>query len=226
MQCKKDDKGRMCGASWRNSVFRLEAGTATKVSVETYLTYNERMVFLVWVQWKLTLITEAQYTAELTRLGYTTASANALLGSKGEGLAQFNADFKMSIWTSFRDMLYLIEGFTTDLEKQVETIVMGEGQIETMEERVEAFLKTKLEMSEKTLVAFRYDFQYSIYIGVQKIFKIKSTDIMTVPKPHPNDNVPAAADDGTAGTTTTVDVETEFTEVERQVIFFWIEFEM
>lgn len=31
MQCKRDEKGKMCGASWRNSVFDL---SKVKVSLE------------------------------------------------------------------------------------------------------------------------------------------------------------------------------------------------
>lgn len=51
MACKKD-KGRKCGAGWRNSIFNIQKVDVSKhISIERFVKYEERMVILAYVQW-------------------------------------------------------------------------------------------------------------------------------------------------------------------------------
>jgi hypothetical protein len=98
MNCKKD-KGRKCGAGWRNSIFDIQKiDVSQHIAIDRFVTYQERMVILAYVQWELKLITETQFITEIKRFKFTKATAEKLFQEKGKTLQTFESSIKVVIW--------------------------------------------------------------------------------------------------------------------------------
>ena len=73
---------------------------------------------------------------------------------------------------------------------------------------------TTFKFTSSQIHVFHYYFQYSMYEGIKQSFEIKKGDIKTnVKDTPPPEEKPVV-------------VEEEFSVVERQIIFFWLEYDM
>jgi hypothetical protein len=185
-------------------------------------TYVERQILLLNMQMQIKLITYEVYVKEITRLGYTVEKVNTLMTTKGSALSKFEMIMKEKVWSYFSSYLWNIPGFTAALEGEVKNLVMTNGDMRSLFTKIETFLTSKLEFSQTILVTLRYDFNMSIFEGIRDVFEIKKSDTNeAIIVPAPVVEVPKNA---TNSTNTTEIVETEFTIIERQVMYFYIEF--
>jgi len=57
-------------------------------------TYEERLVIIVYLQFHFKMITQEQYLAEITRIGFTIESMGTLISTKAEALKKYDGQFK------------------------------------------------------------------------------------------------------------------------------------
>ena len=86
---------------------------------EAEFTYIERQVFILNMQFQLQLITETQYWAEVTRLGWSREQVETLFKTKGAKMTGHQTIISEGVWSFFKSYLWNIPGFTADLESQV-----------------------------------------------------------------------------------------------------------
>jgi hypothetical protein len=56
--------------------------SSTVIEVESEFTLVERQVMFFYIEWTMQVITTTEYTAQITKLGYTTTSVTSLTKSK------------------------------------------------------------------------------------------------------------------------------------------------
>jgi len=183
MPCKKD-KGKTCGNGWRNSVFSL---TPIEHGVDIDFTYEERMIIIVYFQWRLHMVTEEQYMSEVTRLGFTMESVNTVFQSKSHLLTKYDGQIKKLVIEFFTSYWTMIEGFTEEMFHYVIQIIGSEKSALGIGQTIEKKLVEKFNLDSSTyiFVQFHYYWSLSVFEGARTVFEVHQEDIQFQPADGP-----------------------------------------
>jgi len=218
-----------------DKVLPLDDPNAKPVEISTIFTYQERQLILVYMQFHLTMITEEQYWAEVTRLGFSKEQVQTIFKTKMVHFQRYEEEMKAKIISTMKTNLMTITGFTQEMWTVVETTLTENGDFGSIMDTIKTKLVSEFNFSETVFESeFRYQFNFSIFSGLRELFEIKEEDIKVKPvkpEPEPVEEEPEPKEKETEETNggkpeTTVDVTAEFTLVERQVIFYYLEFSM
>lgn len=91
--------------------------------ISNHFTYTERTLILIYVQFKMHLITEEKFMSELTRLKYTKDSMNKFFAKKMPKLELYKRRFIKSVTRQFNINLSNVSGFTAVMRRDTITIM-------------------------------------------------------------------------------------------------------
>lgn len=153
---------------------------------------------------------------------------------------------KDAFWNIFRDYLWSIEGMKTEYEHEIHEFVTTKGSYLNEEgfNSLVTFLTTTfhLQITTEIRTTLHYDYMMSVSESMGHLMGMKEEDIhhidnIVAPAPaepilggDPSTHAPAepivGGDAGTHTPPAIGNVEEEFTHAERQILFFWMEYEM
>jgi len=114
----------------------------------------------------------------------------------------------------FREYLFKIEGFTTEMESEIQQFIMGSTDVITLSTQIEGMLIERFKFTQYQISSFHYYFQISLVDGIKKVFDVKDGDIQT-----------KITSEAPVAPPATIDVPNEFTQVERLIIYYYFEFQ-
>jgi len=135
-----------------------------KTGVDADFTYQERLVILYYIQYRMEFITETVYITEITKLGYSKDKMTTLLKQKAAAIGKYDTQFKKSMWQNYRVFLEKkIKGWNNKYEQRLYKIIMEAKDIMSLSTTIEQYLVKEFHLTTTYIVEIRYYYSYSLW---------------------------------------------------------------